>query len=416
MAAGRSADEVDELVDAGDARRGARQAVAFRPLALVRAAVRGRALHRICCSTRSTRWRRRRAAPRLLPDGQPLDLFVTVTDFRGHPERLRLNSPPEVVETEHRLVVLASPITAQRRRARRSGRAGLRRARDVELSRRLPALHGRRTRRACWRSAAIDWPGRDAFLERALPRQSAANAADNAVLIDGSVLANAPFRPAIDALRERPARREVDRRFVYIDPSPGASFQFGATAATTPGFFQTIIGAISEIPRQQPIRDNLEAIARALARGSSGCAAIVARDPARGRGGDRGAVRLHPVPRTARPPTRLAAWRAGRRTPRRRKAGYGYAAYGHLKVAGVVDLIARPAPLGRRRARRRAAARASARRSRTRCSARRRRLGRRFAGRRERRDDRCSCARSTSASASAGCGCSRAGSPSSRTS
>ena len=40
--------------------------------------------------------------PRLLPAGQPLDLFVTVTDFRGHPERLKLNSPPEVVETEHR--------------------------------------------------------------------------------------------------------------------------------------------------------------------------------------------------------------------------------------------------------------------------------------------------------------------------
>src|SRR3546814_18168262 len=47
--------------------------------------------------------------PRLLPDRQPLDLFVTVTDFRGHPERLPLNSPPEVIETEHRLVF---PFTA----------------------------------------------------------------------------------------------------------------------------------------------------------------------------------------------------------------------------------------------------------------------------------------------------------------
>ena len=41
----------------------------------------------------------------LLPDYQPLDLFVTVTDFRGYPERLRLNSPPEVIETEHRLTL-----------------------------------------------------------------------------------------------------------------------------------------------------------------------------------------------------------------------------------------------------------------------------------------------------------------------
>jgi patatin-related protein len=42
------------------------------------------------------------AGPRLLPLEQPLDLFVTVTDFRGHPEKLKLNSPPEINETEHR--------------------------------------------------------------------------------------------------------------------------------------------------------------------------------------------------------------------------------------------------------------------------------------------------------------------------
>src|SRR6185369_5659394 len=41
----------------------------------------------------------------LLPDYQPLDLFVTVTDFHGHPQQLRLNSPPEVTETEHRLTL-----------------------------------------------------------------------------------------------------------------------------------------------------------------------------------------------------------------------------------------------------------------------------------------------------------------------
>jgi len=45
------------------------------------------------------------AGPVLLPPSQPLDLFVTVTDFRGHPETLRLNSPAVVIETEHRLVI-----------------------------------------------------------------------------------------------------------------------------------------------------------------------------------------------------------------------------------------------------------------------------------------------------------------------
>ncbi len=39
-----------------------------------------------------------KAASPLLPPGQPLDLFVTVTDYHGYPERLRLHSPEEVME------------------------------------------------------------------------------------------------------------------------------------------------------------------------------------------------------------------------------------------------------------------------------------------------------------------------------
>lgn len=43
--------------------------------------------------------------PALLPPVQPLDLFVTVTDYHGAAERLRLHSPPEIIESEHRLVI-----------------------------------------------------------------------------------------------------------------------------------------------------------------------------------------------------------------------------------------------------------------------------------------------------------------------
>src|SRR3546814_15387955 len=42
--------------------------------------------------------------PRLLPDRQPLAPFVTLTEFRGHPERLRLNSPHAEIENRTRLV------------------------------------------------------------------------------------------------------------------------------------------------------------------------------------------------------------------------------------------------------------------------------------------------------------------------
>mgnify|MGYP006197443099 CR=1 FL=1 len=46
-----------------------------------------------------------KAGSPLLPINQPLDLFVTVTDFNGHDQILRLNSPPEVTESEHRITV-----------------------------------------------------------------------------------------------------------------------------------------------------------------------------------------------------------------------------------------------------------------------------------------------------------------------
>ncbi len=271
---------------------------------------------------------------RLLPAGQPLDLFVTVTDFGGHPERLQLNSPAEVLETEHRLVI---PFTDHG-----AGKF----ADHAELAFAARATSSFPGAYPPFTVAEIDgvlaerqasWPGREAFLERALPRQYAVNAIDKAVLIDGSVLVNAPFRPAIDALRERPARREIDRRFIYIDPSPGHGFHFGTTNAAAPGFFQTIIGAISEIPRQQPIRDNLEEI-EARSQRIENMRAITReiRPEVEAQIESLFDYTLFLDSPTA---TRLKSWRAKAQNAAASKAGFAYAAYGHLKVSGVVDLI-----------------------------------------------------------------------------
>ena len=183
-------------------------------------------------------------------------------------------------------------------------------------------------------SRDVPWPGRDAFLARMLPRQHAANAADKAVLIDGSVLANAPFRPAIEALRERPARRQVDRRFVYIDPYPGGKFHSGKRA-DVPGFFQTIVGAVSELPRQQPIRDNLEAIAARSQRIERMGEIIAGIRPEV----EKQVEALFGYTLFLDHPTiaRLANWRRRAQNSAAIKAGYGYAAYGHLKLAGIIE-------------------------------------------------------------------------------
>jgi len=278
------------------------------------------------------------AGPRLLPEGQPLDLFVTVTDFRGHPERLRLNSPPEVVETEHRLVFSFSD----------HGQDGdaLGHAAELAFAARatssFPGAFPPATVAevdAVLAERGTDWPGRASFLEHALPRQFAAGVADTAPLIDGSVLANAPFRPAIDALRERPARRQIDRRFVFIDPTPGYRIASpGPGPQESPGFFRTIIGALSELPRQQPIRDNLESLDQRSAQIERMLTIIERiRSEVEGQVESLFGYTLfldYPTPK------RLAAWRARAQQAAASRAGYGHAAYGLLKVEGVADRIA----------------------------------------------------------------------------
>ncbi len=284
------------------------------------------------------------AAP-LIPPGLPLDLFVTVTDFHGRPEALALHSPPSIVETEHRLVIgfhssgeggtartIGDPAElAFAARATASFPGAFPPAQVGEIDA-VVAAQGR------------SWPGRTAFLTRIFPRRAALGQVyEQASLIDGSVLNNRPFGPAIEALRHRPAHREVDRRFVYIDPKPG--MHGGMPTDGPPGFFTTILRALADIPREQPIRDNLEAIAalsvrvRRLRQVVDGMAGHVdaAIEDAIG-------ARFFFLPLSA---ARLSDWRSRTQTIAAQRAGFAYSAYGQLKFGQVVDgLVARIAALG----------------------------------------------------------------------
>ena len=304
--------------------------------------------------------------PVLVPEGQAVDLFVSVTDFAGHSMPLTLNSPPRVSEQEHRLII----------HFRQDERAG-KRLDDV------PALAAAARATASFPGAfppftlreldrvldrrGIAWPDRDAFLRAQFPHSGEADPADR-VLIDGSVLANAPFRPAIAALKQRPARREVDRRFVYIDPKPdyrsirlrkpGAAGAAGEEARL-PGFLPTILGALSEIPREQPIRDNVEMI-ESMSRRIRRMQHIV--DAMKVEVEEQVAALFGTTFFLDAPtPVRLGRWRAKAQDQAAARAGFAFAPYGHLKLSAVVEelaaLIDRLRPpegeihrLGRRRA------------------------------------------------------------------
>lgn len=278
------------------------------------------------------------AGPPLLPHYQPLDLFVTVTDFNGHPQRLRLHSPRDVAETEHRLILSfrdeggmsrslgTAPELAFAARATASFPGAFPPFRVSEMD-------------IVLKKRDQEWPGRESFLRRALPRHAAIGDVENAVLIDGSVLANAPFRPAIDALQKRPTRREVDRRFVYIDPKPGiASVRLTASGENeSPGFFATVFGALSDIPREQPIRDNLEAIDQRSSRIRRLRRILKAMQPEVEAAIERAFGSTFLLGRPT--PKRLAGWRSKAQSVAARDAGYAFAAYAHLKLSAVVEAI-----------------------------------------------------------------------------
>ena len=277
------------------------------------------------------------AEPPLLPPGQPLDLAVTVTDFRGHPEPLRLNSPPQVVENEHRLVLSFRHDPEQ----------------DVELGSRVSLAFAARATSSFPGAfppltlSEMDqlvvergeaWGDRGEFVRTAFPK-SIANI-DELTLIDGSVLANAPFRAASDRLKDRPARREVDRRFVYIDPKPGirAISLRRQGHADRPGFFTTIIGALSELPREQPIRDNLDAIGARSTRIRRMQHIVDALSPQVEETIQSLFGRTFFLDRPT--PKRIAAWRTKAHERSAAEAGFTYAAYAHLKLSNVVEELA----------------------------------------------------------------------------
>lgn len=293
--------------------------------------------------------------PPLVPPTLPLDLFVTVTDYWGVKSELKIHSPRFVTEREHRrLFSFYSPAVTHRH--------GM--AHEAAVGTRLPAaerpallLAARAT--ACFPGAfppatigEIDrrlaetgrsWPERGHFVTT----QMASDRAPEAMaLIDGSVLNNAPFGPAIEAVRLRPAHREVDRRFVYVDPNPGIAQGF---EQRQPGFFTVMLRSLADIPREQPIRDSLEAI-NAMSKRIRRLKAVTdamtpSVDAAIGRAVGARFFFLKVTPE------RLSKARSRIQSQAAKEAGFAFAAYAQLKLRVVLDeangLLARAAGLGR---------------------------------------------------------------------
>ena len=185
----------------------------------------------------------------LMPEGATLDLLVTTTDFYGYDRAVAIWDPPSAHDAQHRHVF---HFTAD------SSGDGLGSSDSLAL-----AFAARAT--SCFPAAfaPVNRPsfekvvGGDGTIADSLFRvYHLANAnPDETHFIDGGVLDNRPFAPAIEVIRAKPAGVEVERTLIYLDPAPEPPPP--PPAGEMPSVIATAIGAIAGLPRKQPILDSL---------------------------------------------------------------------------------------------------------------------------------------------------------------
>ncbi|MFI4987064.1 MAG: patatin-like protein [Alphaproteobacteria bacterium] len=277
----------------------------------------------------------------LMPVGMRLELFVTLTDFFGYQQLIQIHDPPLIREREHRHILrfayrrsstgetesdftLAdTPALAFAARATSSFPGAFPPAQIVEIDELLE-------------ERGIAWPGRARFLAQNFAGHArAGNDPQRVSFIDGSVLANKPFREAIQSIRGRPAYRQVDRRLVYVEPDPVRPTN--AAPRHRPGFFTALKGALSDIPRNEPIGEELDWVNGFNERVHRLKAVVeAARPEVSGLVADAAAALGRPF--TA---DEIAMWRETVNRRVRANAGFAYEGYVRLKMASARAYITR---------------------------------------------------------------------------
>lgn len=204
----------------------------------------------------------------LLPRGHKLELFVTLTDFYGYKRSILLNDPPVISELEHRHNLKFSYFKKTTEDAHSVIES------DFDDND-LPSLSFAARATSCFPGAfppaqlretdhflkerGLVWQKKDDFIKNNFKEYTRAGVNPELTsFLDGSILNNKPFDKAIAAIHDRPAFREVNRRIIYIDPSP-EKLKAKATGAP-PTMLNTIKGAMSDIPMNEPMHDDLAEI------------------------------------------------------------------------------------------------------------------------------------------------------------
>lgn len=197
-------------------------------------------------------------ADSLLPDDHVLDLFVPITDFHGYEREIPLYDPRFVRDRTHRHVMHfrhQQPPTAQAE-SHFTADYDHTLAFSARATSSFPGAFPPVSFGDYAKALKVDVA--KAFKVEPFFPLYALTGADPATthFIDGGVLDNFPFGPAIAAIGGKPAATDVDRRLLFIEPDPGEG---GGTPGDlkAPGLVKTVFGGYASIPRKEPILDDL---------------------------------------------------------------------------------------------------------------------------------------------------------------
>lgn len=195
----------------------------------------------------------------LLPDDHVLDLFVPITDFHGYEREIPLYDPRFVRDRTHRHVMHFRHQQPPTKQAESHFGAGYDHtlAFSARATSSFPGAFPPVSFGDYAKALKVDVA--EAFRVTPFFPLYGLTGADPAKtqFIDGGVLDNFPFGPAIAAIGGKPAATEVDRRLVFIEPDPGEGGGAQPGVLPAPGLVKTVFGGYASIPRKEPILDDL---------------------------------------------------------------------------------------------------------------------------------------------------------------
>ncbi len=228
--------------------------------------------------------RTRRTNSSLLPPSQRMDVYASITDLQGYPRSIRVHDELVARETEHgaycRLTHIETDEGRQTSDFADTNNPALvwsARASSSYAGAFAPFRHAEL--QAVLQERGVEWTSAERFLNESVLAQGGEPLpnADERLFVDGGIVNNKPFGAALEALNHRAADRPVDRCIVYVEPDPNVA------AADERGrnwsYLNTIRAAVSTIPRNQPILDELQRVVALDERAGANRAVVEASRP-----------------------------------------------------------------------------------------------------------------------------------------